>query len=105
LLARLSTAARGRVPQPLEYLVRDVARRHGRVRAGAASSYVRADDAALLAGLVDDPRFAPLRPRLLAPTVLVADASPTELLDALRARGLAPVAEDASGTVVHAAAP
>ncbi|WP_087509761.1 helicase-associated domain-containing protein [Cellulomonas iranensis] len=105
LLARLSTAARGRVPQPLEYLVRDVARRHGRVRAGAASSYVRADDAALLAGLVDDPRFAPLRPRLLAPTVLVADASPAELLDALRARGLAPVAEDASGTVVHAAAP
>ncbi|KSW28909.1 helicase-associated domain-containing protein [Cellulomonas sp. B6] len=105
LLARLSTAGRGRVPQPLEYLVRDVARRHGRVRAGAASSYVRADDPALLAGLVEDPRLAALRPRLLAPTVLVADASPAELLDALRARGLAPVAEDASGTVVHAVAP
>ena len=105
LLARLSAAARGRVPQPLEYLVRDVARRHGRVRAGAASSYVRADDPALLAGLADDPRLAALRPRLLAPTVLVADASPSELLDALRARGLAPVAEDARGVVVHASAP
>lgn len=105
LLARLGAAARGRVPQPLEYLVRDVARRHGRVRAGAASSYVRADDPTLLAGLADDPRLASLRPRLLAPTVLVADASPAELLDALRARGLAPVAEDARGTVVHVAAP
>ena len=105
LLARLSAAARGRVPQPLEYLVRDVARRHGRVRAGAASSYVRADDPTLLAGLVEDPRLAALRLRLLAPTVLVADASPAELLDVLRARGLAPVAEDARGTVVHAAAP
>ena len=105
LLARLSAAARGRVPQPLEYLVRDVARRHGRVRAGAASSYVRADDPALLAGLADDPRLASLRLRLLAPTVLVADAAPAELLDALRARGLAPVAEDARGAVVHAVAP
>lgn len=104
LLARLSAAARGRVPQPLEYLVRDVARRHGRVRAGAASSYVRADDPTLLAGLAEDPRLAPLHPRLLAPTVLVADASPAELLEVLRARGLAPVAEDASGTVVHTTA-
>ncbi|ADG73637.1 conserved hypothetical protein [Cellulomonas flavigena DSM 20109] len=105
LLARLAAAARGRVPQPLEYLVRDVARKHGRLRAGAASSYVRADDPALLAGLADDPRLAVLRPRLLAPTVLVADASPAELLAALRARGLAPVAEDARGAVVHAVAP
>lgn len=105
LLQRLDAAARGRLPQPLEYLVRDVARRHGRVRAGAASSYVRADDPALLAGLVDDPRLGGLRLRLLAPTVLVADASPVELLEALRGRGLAPVAEDARGTVVHAVAP
>ncbi|UZN04108.1 helicase-associated domain-containing protein [Cellulomonas sp. S1-8] len=105
LLGRLSAAARGRVPQALEYLVRDVARRHGRVRAGAASSYVRADDPTLLAGLADDPRLAVLGLRLLAPTVLVADASPAELLAALRARGLAPVAEDARGVVVHAVAP
>ncbi|MCC2315652.1 helicase-associated domain-containing protein [Cellulomonas xiejunii] len=105
LLTRLGAAARGRVPQPLEYLVRDVARRHGRLRAGAASSYVRSDDPALLAGLADDPRLAALGLRLLAPTVLVADASAAELLAVLRARGLAPVAEDARGVVVHAVAP
>lgn len=105
LLARLATASRGRVPQPLEYLVRDVARRHGRLRAGAASAYVRSDDPALLAGLVEDPRLAALGLRALAPTVLVADATTAELLDVLRARGLAPVAEDARGAVVHAAAP
>lgn len=105
LLARLGTASRGRVPQPLEYLVRDVARRHGLLRAGAATAYVRSDDPALLAGLADDPRLAGLGLRALAPTVLVADATTTELLDALRARGLAPVAEDARGTVVHALAP
>lgn len=102
LLARLTTAARGRVPQALDYLVRDVARRHGRVRVGAASAYVRADDPVLLAGLVEDPQLARLRPRLLAPTVLVADATPAELLAALRQRGAAPVAEDAHGVVLHA---
>ncbi|MFS0703579.1 helicase-associated domain-containing protein, partial [Cellulomonas sp. 179-A 9B4 NHS] len=105
LLARLGAASRGRVPQPLEYLVRDVARRHGRLRAGAASAYVRSDDPALLAGLADDPRLAGLGLRALAPTVLVADATTAELLDVLRARGLAPVAEDARGAVVHALAP
>ncbi|TGY85037.1 helicase-associated domain-containing protein, partial [Cellulomonas shaoxiangyii] len=105
LLARLDTAARGRVPQPLEYLVRDVARRHGRLRAGAAHAYVRSDDPTLLAGLAEDPRLAGLGLRTLAPTVLVADASTAELLEALRARGLAPVAEDARGAVVHGVAP
>ncbi|WP_309133812.1 helicase-associated domain-containing protein [Cellulomonas sp.] len=102
LLARLGAASRGRVPQPLEYLVRDVARRHGLLRAGAASAYVRSDDPALLAGLAEDPRLADLGLRALAPTVLVADASTAELLEVLRARGLAPVAEDARGAVVHA---
>lgn len=100
LLDRLAAVARGGVPQPLEYLVRDVARRHGRVRAGAASAYVRADDPALLAGLPDDPRLAGLGLRLLAPTVLVAQAGPAEVLEALRRHGLAPVAEDGHGVVV-----
>ena len=36
LLAELGEASRTPVPQPLEYLVRDVARRHGRIRVGAA---------------------------------------------------------------------
>ena len=60
LLAELAAHARGPVPQPLEYLVRDAARRHGRLRAGSASSYVRADDPSLLAGLAEDPRLASL---------------------------------------------
>lgn len=102
LLDALAVHARGGVPQPLEYLVRDAARRHGRLRAGVASSYVRADDPALLAGLVDDPRLSRLGLVQLAPTVLAAQAPTAELLDALRAHGLAPVAESPDGRVVHA---
>ncbi|MDC7121499.1 helicase-associated domain-containing protein [Cellulomonas fimi] len=101
VLADLAAHARGVVPQPLEYLVRDAARRHGRLRAGTASSYVRADDPTLLAGLVDDPRLADLGLVALAPTVLVAQASTRELVDVLRERGLAPVTEGPDGQVLH----
>ncbi|GIG22600.1 hypothetical protein Cch01nite_33240 [Cellulomonas chitinilytica] len=101
LLAELASHARGPVPQPLDYLVRDAARRHGRLRAGAAASYLRADDPALLAGLVDDPRFADLGLVALAPTVLVAQGSTRELVEALREAGLAPVAEGPDGQVLH----
>lgn len=101
LLDRLAAFARGPVPQGLEYLVRDAARRHGRLRAGAASSYLRADDPALLAGLADDPRLADLGLLQLAPTVLTAQASTHEVVEALRAHGLAPVAETPDGQVLH----
>ncbi|WP_432572029.1 helicase-associated domain-containing protein [Kineococcus sp. SYSU DK005] len=88
------------VPQPLEYLVRDVARRHGRVRVGRAGSYVRAEDPALLAELLSDRRCARLGLRPLAPTVLAAAADPEEVLAALRAAGVAPAAEGPDGELV-----
>lgn len=102
LLADLGQLARTGVPQPLEYLIRDTARRHGLLRAGVASAYLRTDDPALLAGLPDDPRLAGLGLRVLAPTVLVASVSPADLVAALRERGLAPVVESPDGLVVHA---
>ena len=104
LLAELRAVARTGVPQPLEYLVRDTARRHGLLRAGVASSYLRTDDPALLAGLPDDPRLAGLGLRALGPTVLVAAVPPADLVAALRERGLAPVVEGPDGLVVHAPA-
>ncbi|MBT0993108.1 helicase-associated domain-containing protein [Cellulomonas sp. DKR-3] len=101
VLERLAGHARGGLPQPLEYLVRDAARRHGRLRAGAASSYLRADDPTLLAGLADDPRLAGLGLLQLAPTVLAAQAPTREVVEALREHGLAPVAETPDGQVLH----
>jgi Helicase conserved C-terminal domain len=102
LLDRLAGHARGSVPQPLEYLVRDAARRHGRLRVGSAGGYVRTDDPTLLAGLIEDPALASLGLMRLAPTVLAAQAGPAALLAALRARGLAPAAERPDGQVVLA---
>ncbi|WP_437083061.1 helicase-associated domain-containing protein [Streptomyces sp. enrichment culture] len=92
------------VPQPLSYLIDDVARRHGRLRVGAASSYVRCDDDALLGEILADKRSASLGLRRLAPTVLAAQADPGALLDGLRAMGYAPAAESHTGDVLVARA-
>lgn len=92
------------VPQPLAYLIDDVARRHGQLRIGAAAAYVRCDDDALLSEILADRRAAPLRLRRLAPTVLAAQTSPEQLLDGLRSMGYAPAAESAAGDVLIARA-
>ncbi|MFE9098773.1 helicase-associated domain-containing protein [Streptomyces sp. NPDC007264] len=100
LHAFLATHSRTPVPQPLAYLIDDVARRHGHLRVGAASAYVRCDDDALLNEIVADRRAAALRLRRLAPTVLAAEADPATLLEGLRAMGFAPAAESAEGDVL-----
>ncbi|MFE9450584.1 helicase-associated domain-containing protein [Streptomyces sp. NPDC006739] len=100
LHAFLTAHSRTPVPQPLAYLIDDVARRHGHLRVGAASAYVRCDDDALLNEILADKRAVALRLRRLAPTVLAAQADPGTLLEGLRAMGYAPAAESAEGDVL-----
>ncbi|MGW3774320.1 helicase-associated domain-containing protein [Actinomadura verrucosospora] len=88
------------LPQPLLYLIDDVARRHGHLRVGALSSYVRTDAPATLDEILADRRAAPLRLYRLAPTVLASGLQRADLLDGLRAMGLAPVAEAPGGGVI-----
>jgi len=101
LLADLAAHSRSALPQPLDYLVRDTARRHGRLRVGTASSYVRAEDPALLTGLVEDPSLRHLSLFRIAPTVLVALVPAATLQAALRDRGLASTVEGPDGRVVR----
>ncbi|WP_217143097.1 helicase C-terminal domain-containing protein [Streptomyces sp. AC627_RSS907] len=104
LHAFLARHSRTPVPQPLTYLIDDVARRHGQLRVGAASSYVRCDDEATLDEILADKRAAGLGLRRLAPTVLAARSDPAALLEGLRAMGFAPAAESAAGDVLIARA-
>ena len=100
ITAFLSAHATKGVPQPLAYLVGDLGRRYGRVRAGPARSYVRSDDPALLAEAIGARRTAPLALRLLAPTVAVSPREPTAVVATLREAGYLAAEEDTAGQLV-----
>jgi hypothetical protein len=90
------------VPQSLTYLVDDVARRHGRLRAGVAGSYLRCDDEALLSEVLAARKVAALGLRRIAPTVAVSTAGSGDVLAALRESGYAPAAEAPDGALLVA---
>jgi hypothetical protein len=99
ILASLAGIAERGVPQPLEYLVNDIARRHGQIRALAAGCVV-VTDATLATEVLATRSLQPLKLRQVAPTVLVTAESVAKTLDALRAAGFAPVGENKDGTVM-----
>ena len=99
LLAFLDNHAKPAVPQALRYLIVDVARRHGSLRVGSVSGYVRSDEPALLAEVVRSKKTAKARLRLVAPTVAMSTLPPAKLIPMLRDAGFFPVAEGADGEV------
>ncbi|MTD17227.1 DNA-binding protein [Nakamurella sp. YIM 132087] len=88
------------VPQALTYLIDDTARRHGILRVGAATSYLRSEDSTLIDTALAHAQAAGIELRRLAPTVALSTTPPEDLLAVLAAAGLLPAAEDADGTVV-----
>ena len=88
----------GEVPQAIAFLVDDTARTHGAIRAGAALSYIRSADPALIATAAERCDL-----RVLAPTVAVSDQPLTKLMAQLRAAGMQPTAEDGTGATLNMA--
>lgn len=88
------------VPQSLTYLIDDAARRHGRLRGGSASSFLRCDDPVLVSEVLAHPEATRLELRRIAPTVLVSPLPLADVLDGLRSAGFAPAAEGPDGQVL-----
>ena len=88
------------LPDSLNVLIQDAARRHGAVRVRSVSALLRVGDEATAAGLLAEPRLRDLGLDEVAPGILVATASAGQVLRELRDTGLAPVTEDASGHLV-----
>ncbi|AWB85016.1 hypothetical protein C3E79_03195 [Corynebacterium liangguodongii] len=97
LQAWLERHCAGEVPQAMRFAITDAARHHGALRAGAAMSYLRSRDEALLAAAASEVEGL----RVIAPTVAVSDASVSQLVAQLRAAGFHPAAEDASGATLN----
>lgn len=100
LIAMFTTHSRTPVPQSLTYLIEDVARRHGQLRVGVASAFIRCEDATLLTSVLRSDVAEQLALRALAPTVAVSPADVRDVIDALRSAGFAPSGEDSTGTLV-----
>ena len=90
------------MPQPLEYLINDVAKRHGRLRVGNAASYIRCEDEGLIQQITHDKKLEDLRLRKLAPQVLIADIEINELVIGLREAGYLPAVENGTGILISA---
>nr|WP_269813058.1 helicase-associated domain-containing protein [Ornithinimicrobium sediminis] len=99
VLSEIASVSHTGVPQPLDYLVRDVARRHGVARVGACAAYVRSDDEALLDRVEADRSLSLLQLRRIAPTVLVTPVPAATVLDLLREEQYGPVAEGVDGGI------
>ncbi|GAA2130037.1 helicase-associated domain-containing protein [Kitasatospora kazusensis] len=102
LLERLAEVSEGglALPQTLEYLLKDTARTHGRVRVVRSTCCLRSDDEALVHELSRTRSLTKIGLRRIAPTVLISTASPADTLAALRQAGYAPVLEAETGTTV-----
>ena len=96
----LAGLSRTPLPQPLTYLIEDVSRKHGALRVGVASVYLRCDDPQLISELQVDRRLLSLKLRQLAEGIVVSSAPADMVLEKLRQSGYAPVAESAEGTVL-----
>jgi hypothetical protein len=99
ILAELNAVSDRRLPQALEYLVADAARRHGQVRVRGMRACVLADEPTTTE-ILHTRSLKKLQFSQLAPTVLASPFELAEVLRALRGAGLSPVAEDATGVAI-----
>ncbi len=100
----LKKVSRTPVPQPLEYLINDVSKRHGRLRVGVGSSYIRCEDEGLIQQIVHDKKLEDIHIRKLAPQVLISETDLHDLVNALRDAGYLPALENETGILVSAPA-
>ncbi len=84
------------VPQPLEYLLADVARRYGAIRVMPAQSVIVTADDVTAVEVASNRKATNLGLRLIAPTVLTSPLDPVTVTESLRALGLFPTLEGSS---------
>ena len=96
----LSKISKTPMPQPLDYLITDIAKRHGRLRVGSAHTYIRCEDEGLVQQILHDKKCEHLRLRKIAPQVLVTDFELAEVIGELREFGYLPAAENSGGVLL-----
>jgi len=88
------------MPQPLEYLIADVAKKHGKLRVGNTSAFIRCEDTALISQIMNDKKLEILSLRRIAPEVVICDMDATDAMRVLRECGYLPAGESANGMIL-----
>ena len=88
------------MPQPLEYLITDVAKKHGKLRVGNTSSFIRCEDNAFISQIMNDKKLEILALRRIAPEVVICDMDATDAMRVLRECGYLPAGESANGMIL-----
>ena len=88
------------MPQPLEYLIADVAKKHGKLRVGNTSTFIRCEDTALISQIMNDKKLEILALRRIAPEVVICDVDATDAMRLLRECGYLPAGESANGMIL-----
>jgi hypothetical protein len=100
ILAFLKKISKTPVPQPLEYLIGDISKKHGKLRVGNASSFIRCEDTALITQIIKDKKVEALGLRRIAPEVLICTHDASDAMNILRAAGYLPAGEDSQGLLL-----
>jgi hypothetical protein len=98
--AFLKKTSKTAMPQPLEYLIADVAKKHGKLRVGNTSAFIRCEDSALIAQIINDKRLDMLPLRQIAPEVLICSHDAADAMSILRSFGYLPAGEDSQGALL-----
>ena len=101
--AFLIKTSRTPMPQPLEYLITDVAKKHGKLRTGNTSSFIRCEDTSLITQIMSDKKLDVLALRRIAPEVVICDHDAADVMRVLRESGYLPAAESANGLMLMGA--
>jgi hypothetical protein len=100
LIAELRAVSTAEIPQPLEYLINDTARRHGEVEVVPVACCVVGQDEAVLTEMCHNRALKELGLRPLAATVLASGKPPARTVELLRHAGYAPLQRNKSGDIV-----
>ncbi|MEY3636194.1 MAG: hypothetical protein RL147_623 [Actinomycetota bacterium] len=96
----LAKTSKTPMPQPLEYLIADVAKKHGKLRVGNTSSFIRCEDTALISQIINDKKLEILGLRRIAPEVVICQMDATDAMRILRESGYLPAGESANGMML-----
>ena len=96
----LTKTSKTPMPQPLEYLIADVAKKHGKLRVGNTSSFIRCEDTALISQIINDKKLEILALRRIAPEVVICDMDATDAMRVLRECGYLPAGESVNGMIL-----